>query len=90
MGSFGPNGQKDLGRARDVKAVELIERGFAAQPTAFQKVKSAGATAAPTEITTVKTDKSVAPASAPAAAEQSSTAKEPAFTFHVTPPEKSP
>ncbi len=97
MGSFGPNGQKDLGRARDLKAVELIERGFAAQPAPFQKVKSAGPApapagaglppgpAGPAEIPTVKTDKSPAPDT-----EQSSTAKEPVFTFRVTPPEKSP
>ena len=100
MGSFGPNGQKDLGRARDVKAAELIERGFTAQPVVFQKVKPAApaapvaAAAAPAnagppgEMPTVKTDKSsIAP---PPAAEQSSTATEPVFTFHVTPPEKSP
>jgi|GEM_PF-274695 len=29
MGSFGPNGQIDLGRSRDLKTIELIERGFA-------------------------------------------------------------
>jgi D-alanyl-D-alanine carboxypeptidase (penicillin-binding protein 5/6) len=29
MGSFGPNGQIDLGKFRDKKAAELIERGFA-------------------------------------------------------------
>lgn len=32
MGSLGPNGQHDLGHARDIKAVELLERGFAAIP----------------------------------------------------------
>ncbi len=32
MGSFGPGGQKDLGRTRDLKAVELLERGFNALP----------------------------------------------------------
>ena len=32
MGSFGPNGQKDLGKTRDLKAVELLEKGFAALP----------------------------------------------------------
>jgi D-alanyl-D-alanine carboxypeptidase len=32
MGSFGPNGQIDLGKARDVKARELIELGFAKLP----------------------------------------------------------
>ncbi|MGC4075381.1 MAG: D-alanyl-D-alanine carboxypeptidase family protein [Nibricoccus sp.] len=29
MGSFGPKGEIDMGRARDMKSVELIERGFA-------------------------------------------------------------
>lgn len=32
MGSFGPNGKPDLGRARDAKTTELLERGFAAVP----------------------------------------------------------
>lgn len=32
MGSFGPNGQHDFGKVRDIKAVELIEKGFAAIP----------------------------------------------------------
>jgi D-alanyl-D-alanine carboxypeptidase (penicillin-binding protein 5/6) len=33
MGSFGPGGQKDLGHTRDAKAIELLERGFAALGT---------------------------------------------------------
>ncbi|HUR59185.1 MAG TPA: D-alanyl-D-alanine carboxypeptidase family protein [Opitutaceae bacterium] len=32
MGSFGPNGQRDLGKTRDMKAIELLEKGFAALP----------------------------------------------------------
>ncbi len=32
MGSLGPGGQIDKGKTRDLKAVELIERGFAALP----------------------------------------------------------
>ena len=32
MGAFGPGGQVDLGKARDRKAAELIEKGFAAMP----------------------------------------------------------
>ena len=44
MGSLGPNGQRDLGRARDVKAIELLERGFAALPPA---TATSAATAAP-------------------------------------------
>lgn len=34
MGSLGPNGQFDKGRARDLKAIDLLERGFAALPPA--------------------------------------------------------
>ena len=101
MGAFGPNGQRDLGRARDLKAVELIEHGFAALPAsapaapaplpkaAVTAAKPAAPTAAAAakadEVVTVKTDKS-----APAPAEQSSTAKEPVFTFRVITPEKKP
>jgi D-alanyl-D-alanine carboxypeptidase (penicillin-binding protein 5/6) len=88
MGSFGPNGQKDLGRARDLKAVELIERGFAALPASVPTLKT-GAVGVSSqtdarEIPTIKTEK------APVAAEQSSTAKEPVLTFRVIPPEKKP
>jgi D-alanyl-D-alanine carboxypeptidase (penicillin-binding protein 5/6) len=32
MGSLGPGGQRDLGKTRDLKAIELLERGFAALP----------------------------------------------------------
>jgi D-alanyl-D-alanine carboxypeptidase (penicillin-binding protein 5/6) len=32
MGAFGPNGQNDLGGSRDVKTIELLEKGFAALP----------------------------------------------------------
>ena len=34
MGSLGPGGQRDLGKTRDLKAIELLERGFAALPPA--------------------------------------------------------
>ena len=85
MGSFGPGRQIDKGRARDLKAVELIERGFAAMPAGTLVVKtSAPAPAAPTvkpgEIPTVKTEK----------AEQSSTPVEPMFKVPVLTPQKKP
>lgn len=32
MGSLGPGGSADLGKTRDMKAIELIERGFSAFP----------------------------------------------------------
>lgn len=47
MGSFGPNGEVDKGRTRDLKAIELLERGFSALPPggpAFVTVKSSEAT----------------------------------------------
>ena len=82
MGSFGPNRQKDLGKTRDLKAIELIERGFAALPPAKPGASAAVAAPAKTaEIPTVKTDKTT-----PAVPEQSSTGKDSGFTFRVTPP----
>ena len=88
MGSFGPNGQIDRGKARDLKAVELIERGFAAQPAEFSVVKTGSAPAAlqtkPEDFPTVKTQKTAD------TAEQSSTAQEPVLTFRVIPPPKKP
>ena len=89
MGSFGPGGQIDRGRARDIKAMELIERGFASLPAAAAPavVKTSVAPATPpagvrtalpaaTTIQTVTTDKTPA-------AQQSSTSKEPPVIFHV-------
>ena len=101
MGSFGPNGQIDKGKSRDLKAIDLIERGFAALPPAVAAAKTPPVTAplpdpvTTTGITTVKTDKSPAPA-APARpepverAEQSSTSKDAGLTFRVIPPQKKP
>jgi len=90
MGSFGPGRTIDKGRARDLKAVELIEQGFAALPaSAAPTVKTAlpvtkpsplVAPGKPGEIPTVKTEK----------AEQSSTTTEPMFKFRIIPPEKKP
>lgn len=91
MGSFGPNGQIDKGKTRDLKAIDLIERGFAALPPAVAVSKPAPSTAPlpdpakMSEITTVKTDKSP-----PVAAEQSSTGQEAGLTFRVIPPPKKP
>ncbi|MDQ5979394.1 MAG: hypothetical protein QG602_2368 [Verrucomicrobiota bacterium] len=94
MGSFGPGRTIDRGKARDFKAIELIEHGFAATPagpvvvstapSATSKPAPAPPRAAPTDAPTVKT----APAAVPA--EQSSTPAEPMFKFRVIPPEKKP
>ncbi|HVU34503.1 MAG TPA: D-alanyl-D-alanine carboxypeptidase family protein [Opitutaceae bacterium] len=32
MGCFGPGGERDLGRSRDLRAIELMERGFSMLP----------------------------------------------------------
>lgn len=87
MGSFGPNRQIDRGRARDLKTIELIDRGFAALPAGPVVVRTAApAPSAPSPSATlpvVKTD--------PAPAEQqTSTPAEPMFKFRVIPPEKKP
>lgn len=85
MGSFGPGRQIDKGRARDLKAVELIERGFAALPAGAPVVKTSApapavSPAKPGEIPTVKTEKT----------EQSSTPAEPMFKVPVIIPQKKP
>lgn len=73
-------------KTRDLKTIELIERGFAAQSAAVPVVRTDASASPPpapaAEVPTVKTDKSTAPA------EQSSTAKEPVLTFRVIPPKK--
>jgi len=79
---------------RDVKARELLERGFTSLPPAPLPAAKAAAPAAPVAVParpgapvpTVKTDK----APPPPAAEQSSTPKEPTVIFRVIPPEKKP
>ncbi len=47
MGSFGPGGSIDKGRARDLKAMELLENGFAALPAASAAPAAAPKTGAP-------------------------------------------
>lgn len=72
MGSLGPGGQRDLGRSRDQKAIELIERGFAAlppgpvQPAATPQ--AAAAAPAPAPDSPIKPAPK-APASTPAASD---------------------
>ena len=90
MGSFGPGGEIDRGRARDLKMIELIDRGFAMGPEVFTAGVPAATPVAASpktgEVPTVKTDKTV-----PAPAEQqASTPTEPMFKFRVIPPEKKP
>lgn len=88
MGSFGPNGQIDKGRTRDLKAVEFLERGFASQPEEFAAVNSkptmASVSTKPADLPAVKTQKTETPV------EQSSTGKESVPTFRIIPPSKKP
>jgi D-alanyl-D-alanine carboxypeptidase len=60
MGSFGPNGQKDLGRTRDRKTIELLEQGFAAIPAA-EPAFTAAAGAAQVEASSPVTAAPLAP-----------------------------
>ncbi len=85
MGSFGPNGAIDKGKARDLKAIELIERGFAALPPAVAAATPTDSPAKPAEMPTVRTDKNP-----PAAPEQSSTNPDAGLTFRIIPPPKKP
>lgn len=65
MGSFGPHGQIDKGHSRDLKTIELLERGFAALPPgspAFVASAAATVAAPPTSVPSL-----IAPAPAPAA-----------------------
>ena len=95
MGSFGPGGQIDKGRARDLKAMELLDRGFAALPaTAGPGVVKTGAplvpptrpVAAPAKALEAATIKTTPPPSAPAT-EQTSTKSDP-VVFHIPSLEK--
>lgn len=79
MGAFGPNGQKDLGRSRDRKTIELLERGFAALPA--NSPAFAGPTApAPSPV-------SHAPVSADEPADDEQTG-EPVIKFAIPPAKK--
>jgi D-alanyl-D-alanine carboxypeptidase len=76
-------------KTRDLKVIELLERGFASQPAPMPTVKTDGSAAGPAPqpgvLPTVKTDQT-----APAPAGETSTAKEPMLTFRVIPPTKKP
>lgn len=90
MGSFGPNGQKDLGKTRDLKSVELLEKGFAALPAApatpiapapVAATAANPANAAPAASPVVPAPRPAAPA--PAAASATPAAGEPVIKFAV-------
>ncbi len=82
MGAFGHNRTIDKGQARDLKAIELLEKGFATLPPAPPAVLTNNATPAK-EIPAVKVD-------AAPAAQKASTANDNQITFRVTPPQKKP
>lgn len=85
MGSFGPHGQRDLGKTRDLKAIELIERGFTALASSLPNNLATAMNAPTAAIPTVKTFESAGPTP-----EQSSTPRADGFTFRVAPPVKKP
>lgn len=82
MGAFGHNRTIDKGQARDLKAIELLEKGFATLPPAPPAVLTNSAASAK-EIPAVKVD-------AAPAAQKASTANDNQITFRVTPPQKKP
>jgi len=74
----------EASKIRDLKVMELVEKGFSAPVTTLPVVRTALTPAKPAPaapIPTVKTDKGV---------EQNSTPKEPVVIFRVIPPEKKP
>ncbi|MBI2813592.1 MAG: D-alanyl-D-alanine carboxypeptidase [Opitutae bacterium] len=78
-------------KTRDLKVIELLERGFASRPPALPAVKTetpAPPAAEPAVLPTVRTDKTPAATSTPAG--ENSTAKDPVFIFRVNPPAKKP
>ena len=81
MGSFGPGGQVDKGKTRDLKAMELLERGFSALPVggpAFVTAK------APEMSPVIVANQPAAPAKPAAPAEQPSSV----IKFSIPPPKK--
>ena len=78
-------------KGRDLKTVELIERGFSALPAPLPKLSTGPAPAAvparPTAVPVIRTDKTAAPSSP---SEQNSTSTEAPLTFRVIPPPKKP
>ena len=95
MGAYGPNRSIDKGKFRDLKAIELLEEGFANLPVKLARAEPLAAVAAaatqPEMVPTPATDSmpTVRTGAAPAEAAHS-TASDLAVTFHVIPPPKSP
>lgn len=55
MGSFGPKGEIDMGRSRDLKTIELLERGFASLPSSPIATPAAAAAQSPIRAATPAT-----------------------------------
>jgi D-alanyl-D-alanine carboxypeptidase (penicillin-binding protein 5/6) len=91
MGSFGPNHSIDKGKYRDLKAIELMEQGFAALPAKIAGPAPAR-TAANVQVAPAPAAGGDADAALPtvksAPADAGSTAPEPVVTFKVIPPNK--
>jgi D-alanyl-D-alanine carboxypeptidase len=88
MGSLGPNGQRDLGKARDMKAIELLEKGFAALPPgpAAPPAMPAATTAAKPAAPTGPANAPFSPAptkSSPAASAPAPAGSEPTVKFSI-------
>jgi D-alanyl-D-alanine carboxypeptidase len=94
MGAFGPGRAVDRGRARDLKAVELLERGFAASPGAAPAAPVVRTAAPAGPALAARTVPPPAAKAAPAAdlpvvrtaPPESSTPNDLSITFRVIPP----
>lgn len=85
MGAFGPGGQKDLGRSRDVKTVELLEKGFAALPAGSSNFAAERAKYVQPAVIPLDHTINPAPAITPAAASSPESASGPSIKFSLPP-----
>jgi D-alanyl-D-alanine carboxypeptidase (penicillin-binding protein 5/6) len=88
MGCFGPKGEKDFGRSRDQKMIELLERGFASLPAGSAP---AAAAPAPKPAATAKsTGNKPAPGAAVPAPTAQPAAQQPVSPVSESAPDSSP
>ncbi len=83
MGSFGPGGQKDLGKARDLKTTDLIERGFAALPPGTSNFAAERAKYAKPAVIPIDGPVTAAPNSAPTGAKAAENTEAPTVKFSL-------
>ncbi|MBC7367718.1 MAG: D-alanyl-D-alanine carboxypeptidase [Undibacterium sp.] len=82
MGSFGPKGAIDKGRTRDLKTIELIERGFTALPPGGPAFSS------PTPVGAAPGTSTLTPAPLTTAEKKASAPADPVIKFSLPPQKK--